>query len=312
MIRYVERRQTQVKDRRVPRWAAALLDDLSAERPPVVSLSDVADRQQRVGLHRDSAVVVEELQRLGWLQRTGVRGAWAFLPPGENELNDPYLDLRALQATQPDRTFYISGDTAAFHLGLLDRCPESIQLWLPDLTKLDNKKGGIENPALLPHRLRTIVSIVKLPFPTNPGTLEPSAAQFRNRRLDRLRWASGFRGFGPDALLAQLAIRPSSFTAWFDLSSHLTTFTEDIDINRAALLLHDAPKSAWQRCAYLLDAAGHSAQAGQLFAHRPAGKLAITHFGQRSSAASTTPNWSPEFQVIDNLLRPLLAVIGKA
>ena len=298
----MERRQTQVTGRRVPRWAAALLADLSAERPPVVTLREIDERLARVELRRDAAVVVEELQRLGWLRRTSVRGAWAFLPPGEDDLTDSYLDLRALQATQPGQDFYLSGDIAAYHLGLLDRRPGSVQLWLPDN----------DNATSLPHRLRRTVSTVTLPFPNDAEILAPSAAQFRNRRLDRLRWASGFHGFGPDALLAQLAVRPSSFVAWFDLVSHLPAFTDDIATDRVATLLQAAPKPAWQRAAYILDAAGRVTQGEELFAERPVGKLAVTHLGQRAAVSPNAGSWSAEYQVIDNLLRPLLEVVGKA
>ena len=298
----MERRQTQVTGRRVPRWAAALLADLSAERPPVVTLREIDERLARVELHRDAAVVVEELQRLGWLRRTGVRGAWAFLPPGEDDLTDSYLDLRALQATQPGQDFYLSGDIAAYHLGLLDRRPDKVQLWLPDN----------DNAASLPHRLRRTVSTVTLPFPDEPELLLPSRTQFRRRRLDRLRWAGGFDAFGPDALLAQLACRPSSFTSWFDLVSHLDAFTVDIETDRVARLVQAAPKSAWQRAAYILDAAGQVNEARDLFGQRPAGRLTVTHLGQRTAASPSTRSWSTEYQVIDTLVRPLLDIVGKA
>ena len=299
-IDYVKRRQTQVTARRIPRWAAGLLSDFAAERPPVVSLRDIAERLRRVELHRDPAVVVEELQRLGWLRPTGVRGAWAFLPPGEDEPTDPYLNLRSLHATQPERDFYLSGDIAAFHLGLLDRRPGSLQLWLPD------------NAPSLPHRLRTTVSTVTLPFPDEPELLLPSAAQFRRRRLDRLRWASGFNAFGPDALLAQLACRPSSFTSWFDLVSHLDAFTVDVETDRIARLLQASPKSAWQRAAHILDAAGQVNEAQDLFRQRPAGPLAVTHLGRRMATSPNTRRWSTKYQVIDSLVRPLIDVVGKA
>ena len=268
----------------------------------MVSLTDIEERLRRIDLRRDAGVVVGELQRLGWLRRTGVRGAWAFLPPGEDQLIDPYLDLRGLQATQPGRRFFLSGDIAAYHLGLLDRRPESLQLWLPNTA----------NASALPHRLRTTMATVTLPFPDDPELLSPSRAQYRALRLDRLRWASGFDAFGPDALLGQLACRPSSFASWFDLTNHLDALTRDIEPDRVARLLRTAPGSAWQRAAYILDTAGDATSASELFAVRPPVNLAVTHLGQRDSTPTRDRVWSADYNVIDSLLRPLLNAVGKA
>ena len=36
-----------------------------------------------------------ELQRLGWLKSLHLKGVWAYMPPGESEIIDPYIDLAA-------------------------------------------------------------------------------------------------------------------------------------------------------------------------------------------------------------------------
>ena len=62
---------------------------------------------------RASAVGVDRPLRL--------RGVWAYLPPGEAEVIDPYIDLRAWRVRNPNATFALAGEAAAWHLGYLAR-----------------------------------------------------------------------------------------------------------------------------------------------------------------------------------------------
>jgi hypothetical protein len=87
----------------------------------VVTRADIGAYLAEVGSSRDVDATVKHLQRLGWLVPVHIRGAWAYLPPGEEQLTDRYIDLRAWRARDPEAVFALAGEAAAWHLGYLDR-----------------------------------------------------------------------------------------------------------------------------------------------------------------------------------------------
>ncbi len=184
---------------------------LSRDMPTVVTRDDLAQRLVEVGMDRTVDSAVHELRRLGWLVTLPFHGVWAFVPPGVGEVLDPYIGLRAWRARDPDSGFMLCGATAAWHLGYLDRDPGSpVSVWIPSSTRL-------------PDGLRRYVSIVRFESAAKSHKmLAPSSKFLIDRKLDLLRWASALPAFGPEALVAQLAIRPSSFASWADLVAHLT------------------------------------------------------------------------------------------
>lgn len=149
-----------------------------------------------LGLDRDDDVVVSELRRLGWLVGLPVQGAWAFIPPGQDAVADPYLPLRAWRARYPRAEFLLAGEAAGWHLGYLDRRPDGpIPIW---------KRAALR----FPDGLRPCVTVVQLKWgDTSTKELQPSAALLALRHLDIVNWAGGLLAFGPEALLVQLAAR---------------------------------------------------------------------------------------------------------
>src|SRR5580658_8160906 len=97
-----ERRRRVISDRRIPGWAAGVLTRLARDRPAVVTRPDLAAVLDDAGSARDVDTTARELQRLGWLVPLHLKGVWAYLPPGEDELVDPYIDLRAWLARDDD------------------------------------------------------------------------------------------------------------------------------------------------------------------------------------------------------------------
>jgi AbiEi antitoxin C-terminal domain len=287
-------------DRRVPTWAAGLVAGLSRDMPTVVTRDDLAERLVEVGVDRTVDSAVHELRRLGWLVTLPVHGVWAFVPPGVGELLDPYIGLRAWRARDPDAGFMLCGATAAWHLGYLDRDTGSpVSVWIPSSTRL-------------PDGLRPHVSIVRFEWAAKSlKTLAPSSKFLIDRKLDLLRWASALPAFGPEALVAQLAIRPSSFAPWVDLVAHLARLVYDCDDDRLAALLNGQPTAAWQRAAYLLHAGGESERGMSLFdgcSNKAKPKTRFAH----PAIDTADPVWIAEYNLIDALVAPLQAVIGKA
>jgi hypothetical protein len=249
-----------------------------------------------MGGDRQPEGTARELRRLGWLVPLHVHGAWAYLPPGEDEVIDPYIDLRGWEARDPQAVLALAGEAAAWHLGYLDRASDGpVAVWIPD-------------GRLLPHGLRSRFRIVRLGWEAQDADLlGPTARLLHRRHLDLTRWATGLPALGPEALLVQLAARPSSFRAWADLVGHLEELTGDCDPDRLIRLLRRQSGSAWQRAAYLLARGGQRQSAMDVFRHRPSSTLPKVQFGVGDQSL-----WDGEFNVADHLIAPLQAALGKA
>ena len=286
--------------RRVPGWAADLIGGLSRDLPSVLSREEIAARLADAGSDRGVDAAVTELRRLGWLLGLPIHGVWAFIPPGEVQLADPYVALRGWRVADPEAGFMLAGAAAAWHLGYLDRAPDRrTSVWLPASTRL-------------PDGLRPHVSVLQIRWAHEEiKRLGPSTKLLSRRKLDLLAWASRLPAFGPEALVVQLAARPSSFLPWADLVGHLDQLVDDCDDDRLATLLADQTTSAWQRAAYLLHVGGQPARGRGLLSRRPRfplPKVAFEYRGYTSQAAI----WVSDYHLLDRLVAPLRRVIGKA
>lgn len=137
--------------------------------------------------------------------------------------------------------------------------------------------------------------------------LRPSPRLFRKKGLDLTAWASGLPALGPDALLVQLAVRPSSFRTWADLVTQLDRLAADCDPDRVATLLSAQSASAWQRAAYLLDRGERREDGLALLKRRPYERMPTVTIGDGPSA-----EWSSDFRINDRLIAPLQQQLGKA
>ena len=288
---------TKSPKRSIPTWAAGLHDRLAQDRPVVVTRADIGAYMADVGTNRDVDSTVKQLQRLGWLVPVHIKGAWAYLPPGEQEITDRYIDLRAWKARDPEAVFALAGEAAAWHLGYLDRefsGPPAV--WLPGETRM-------------PFGLRAYVSEVKLGWNADKiKQLVPTTQLLHQRHLDLTKWAGGLPAFGPEALVVQLSTRVKSFRAWADLVSHIEQLADDSDTERLSQLLSGQSRSAWQRAAYLLYCGGHHDDGLALLARRPTPNMLDVVFGDGDNAAV----WVPEFRIVDRLIAPLQGKLGKA
>ncbi len=288
-------------DRRVPGWASALVAGLARDLPSVVTRDEMAERLSTANVDRNVASTINELRRLGWLVALPVKGTWAFVPPGQKAVTDPYLPLRAWRARDPHAEFLLAGEAAAWHLGYLDRRWDGpVPVW---------KRTGLR----LPDGLRTNVSVISLRWgDIAPMELQPSTALLARRHLDLVRWASGFPAFGPEALLVQLAARPASFQPWADVLSHLEQLADDCDDSRIERLLANQTASTWQRAAYLLHAGGHPTRGIALVDRRPTRtmpKVYLSHPDLEPDENLTL--WVPQYHLVDRLVAPLRGLVGK-
>jgi hypothetical protein len=173
-------------DRRIPGWAAGLLARLARDRPAVVTREDIMADLEQAGSSREVDRTVRELQRLGWFKPLHLKGVWAYVPPGEEEVIDPYIDIRGWKARDLDAVFALAGEAAAWHLGYLDRAFDgSIAVWIPSKSRV-------------PHGLRPHLSLVTLGWGVGDAPrLGPTTALLHSRRLDTRAWAGGLTRLVP-------------------------------------------------------------------------------------------------------------------
>lgn len=282
-------------DRRVPRWAAMLIGRLAQDQPEVLTREDLCGYLEEIGVDRGLEGAIRELVKLRWLRASRRKGVWLFMPPGETSVGDPYVDLRAWMARDA-AVFALAGEAAAWHLGYLDRRHAGpIPLWIPE---------GL----VPPFGLRSAVSVVRLGWGAEMiNKVQPSRSFLRQRHLDLTDWAAKLPAFGPEALLVQLAVRPSSFSPWTGLVSHLEQFAGDCNFATVMELLDGKTISAWQRAAYLLHVGGNRDAALAVLSARPQSRLVHVTLGNEVGGVHV-----PEFGVTDRLVLPLLGEVGKA
>ena len=269
---------------------------MARERPAVVARRDIVAMLDDAGSPRDADRTVRELQRLGWFKPLHLKGVWAYLPPGEGDVIDPYIDLRGWLAREPNTAFALAGEAAAWHLGYLDRSfGGSVAVWIPDGSRL-------------PHGLRPRLSVISLGLGVESAPrVGPTTALLHKRRLDATQWADGLPAFGPEALLVQLSARPTSFRAWADLVPHLEQLAADCDIDRLVTLLSGQSSSAWQRASYVLDTGGRRDAAVDVLGRRPMETMSNVQFG-----TGPTSVWVPAYRLADRLIKPRQSLVGKA
>jgi hypothetical protein len=262
----------------------------------VVTRADIGAYLAELGSDKEVDTTVTHLQRHGWLVPVHIKGVWAYLPPGEEEITDRYIDLRAWRARDPDAVFALAGEAAAWHLGYLDReFYGPLAIWLPTDTRT-------------PFGLRQRVSELKLGWSAGEiKQLLPSSLLLHQRHLDLTQWSGGIPAFGPEALVVQLSTRVKSFRSWADLIPHLEELASDIDTERLSILLSGKSQSAWQRAAYLLDRGGRHDDGIRLLHGRPRPRMADVVFGDGERAV-----WVSQFQIVDRLIAPLQRDLGKA
>ncbi|HUY22526.1 MAG TPA: type IV toxin-antitoxin system AbiEi family antitoxin [Acidimicrobiales bacterium] len=282
--------------RRIPGALAALLATLARNRPQVVTRRDLEALIDEHGWDLDAERTARQLQRLGWFAPVHLKGVWAFLPAGEDDVTDPYIDLRGWRAREPEAAFALAGEAAAWHLGYLGRRFDGpVVVWVPTQERL-------------PYGLRAHLSVVTLGWRAEDAPrLGPTPASLLRRHLDLTDWAGGLPAFGPEALVVQLAARPASFAPWADLVAHLDQLARDVDVDRLAGLLTPQSTSAWQRASYLLDQGGRRDDAMSLLERRPVEAMPKIQFGTGRSGV-----WAPEFRLTDRLIAPLRDSAAKA
>lgn len=106
---------------------APILEELELRQPVVVTRSLLTEilAQTQVPLRTEAAA--ERLVRLGWLLPLRTRGAWEFAPAaraGRYPAGDPWIELRALLAHNPNAPVAVAFESAVWELGHSSHQPD--------------------------------------------------------------------------------------------------------------------------------------------------------------------------------------------
>ncbi len=261
--------------RTISKGLAPILERLELDRPQVVTLRDIEKICVEKSAATEPRIVAARLKNAGWLLPTGVRGTWEFAPAelaGPFPSYDPLLPVKALAATCQANSPLLRGQTAAWAMGLAARVPSTVEIALPTGTR-----------RALPDTVAACTYKTALPPVKAKGTLS----------------------LVPEAVLVQMAERPSSVRSWSSTEEWLPHVMAEMTVDATLEELRDKSTATAQRTGYLLQDQRPDI-ANAIFEARPPRNVA--HFGQgatlRSSAkwmvADATLPWDPK------RLKPLL------
>jgi hypothetical protein len=228
----------------LPQRLAGIVERLELDQPRVVTMPELAQIAVETGACAPGggpSKLVYRLQELGWLGSLRTKGAWEFIPgarAGRYGSGDRFIEFRAQRAAHSEWLGVLAMESAATLLGLAQRLPER--------------------------------EVVALP----PGTPRPKAlSDWRAVAIDLPAEGRGVHDGLPcwtvNGLLAGVAIRPSGYRDLAGLAQWLPDAGGQLDTDTLSACLTDAPRSAWQRAAYLARVAGAGEVAADLLAARP-------------------------------------------
>lgn len=211
--------------RSIPPSLAPVVEALELDQPLVVTNSRIADIVLETSIETPPAVVIQRLQERGWLAKTGVRGAWEFIPgshAGPYSHGDPFLVLRAQLAVTPDLPVQVALGSALWLHELTDRPPDQHELSIPSNHAV---------PVALKTAFRVVRFESRLP------------AVVKNRLPVHT----------PATLLIHLADAPSDVRSWSDVLEVLPTLVAMIDQGDFTREARARPHATRVRLAYLLE-----------------------------------------------------------
>ncbi len=109
-----------MKTRSLPTSLARVVEELELRQPAVVTRSLLREISAGADLHLTEDAVAERLVRYGWLLPLRRRDAWEFAPAaraGRYPAGDPWIELRALLAHEPDAPAAVAFESAVWELG---------------------------------------------------------------------------------------------------------------------------------------------------------------------------------------------------
>lgn len=259
MIEFVSKLDTKAVQmtRTLSRGLAPVVERLELERPQLVTLRDIEAICRDENLGTEPRVVASRLKKAGWLLPTGRRGSWEFAPAelaGPYSSCDPLLPVKALSAASSNSSPLLRGQTAAWALGLADRVPSTVEVVLPE-----KACGAIS------------VGVSACVYQTNLGPVR----------------AKGALSLAPEAIIVQMAERPSSVRSWEGAAEWLPDVMSEAVASAVIKELEGKSVATGQRVGYLMQGV-RSDIANEVF--KVVKPRSVAWFG-RGKARRTSGKW---------------------
>ena len=253
--------------RPVPARLAPVVEELELRQPAVVTRSLLTEMVAQTQVSLRSKAAAERLVRLGWLLPLRTRDAWEFAPAaraGRYSAGDPWIELRALLAHDPDVPVAVAFESAIWELGHASH--------QPDRPVLAHRRGWRPPPSL---GVRAMTFDWAVPTKTLRGLPVWMEATILVAAAERPA-AQGNWGNADDWL-------PNTFRA-----ANAEDLMREADGRRVSTLA---------RLGYLAEWAGRNDIAEEVETQLPSG-LPVTFLGRRDRRAQ----WSKRWRVYDSLL----------
>jgi predicted transcriptional regulator of viral defense system len=248
---------------------APLIAELELDQPLLVTLTELTELVERLGIRTPAKVVASRLRAAGWLLATQTPGVWEFAPgahAGARGHGDPYIEVRAVLAADPNAQVALTGSSALWAHGLIDRAPSGVHVAVPAGSHVPQALKRVAHVSVVDARLTPL-------------------------RLDRLpvqRVAT---------VLVAAASRPTQVRSWAAILERLDDIVVALDRDELDAELVGRPAATVARLAYLISGA-EPALADRLFPKPPSDKVSWVWFGPRHGPKRSTRR----FGIHDTLL----------
>jgi hypothetical protein len=259
--------QTQTQTRSLPSSLAPIVEALELSQPLVVTRAILSGILAEAGMTLAPEVVAERLVRLGWLLPLRSRDAWEFAPgarAGRFSAGDPWIELRALLAHDPDAPVAVAFDSAVWELGHASHQPTR--------PILAHRRGWRRPPAL---DARTATFDWRLPT----------------------RAIRGLPVWTEPTIVVAAAERPNAQGNWANADDWLPETFRSADPKQLAIEASGRTASTLARLGYLAEWSGRDDIADIVEAELPS-RLPVTFLGPRDRR----DRWQRRWSLYDGLL----------
>lgn len=256
-----------MQTRSLPASLAPIVEGLELRQPHVVNRAILEEILADAGMALPTEVAAERLVRLGWLLPLRTRDAWEFAPgarAGRFSAGDPWIELRALLAHDPDAPVALAFDSAVWELGHASHQPTQ--------PILAHRRGWRRPPAL---DVRTATFDWRLPT----------------------RVVRGLPVWTEPTIVVAAAERPAAQGNWANADDWLPDTFQAASSEQVATEASGRSVSTLARLGYLADWSGRGDIADVIEAELPS-RLPVTFLGPRDRR----DRWSRRWQVYDALL----------
>lgn len=117
--------------RSIPKYLAPIIEELELNQPELLTIDDIQEYANVVGLTVKVTRIVFELKSHGWLLATAAKGVYEFSPganAGQYSKGGYFLDIKAVALANPEVKWFYSHQTALYFHQIVDQMPDKPQI----------------------------------------------------------------------------------------------------------------------------------------------------------------------------------------